>query len=518
MMMAFLKKVINKITDVLENIIDIIKNKTVTKRIKTNEIVDDEPILVVKEENPETLISSIDEVEDELDKTSVFRVISIDENGIDEKYKEEPLTNNINEENPDLISQFISVDSLEVDKTLLEIAEHEIKENDKVEKEIIIPVVEDEPEVEDETFTNINFDFLKTKKSKNIFEKIMVIKTEEINELIKIIMEENKKHVSPVTIKNGFITSYLNAKYYNDFKENIQGKNSFSKLKKTIEIIAAELIVNSKKNIDYENTVKAYLKTFLLIVNLDKANDSITDNKAKSEFYSHELHKYDKNLNNNLILKSVNEIKKTQKKYAHMTSLFLNSLKTNSFDLIINPLSSKKNMYAIDLNHNIAFNKVYSDYIINKVYTEGIIAEDKIQVLLPLLSIQLIEDMLKFNHENKYFLYLPSSLYSKEKKCEKTLKLIDDKYAKNRVFLLLSYDELLLNKIMIKKMRKQGYKFALMFKEKITVKAKDKGNVYMASYILIDKTIDYKTMIPSIPKEFEGRIIYEDLKNKIGGD
>ena len=100
------------------------------------------------------------------------------------------------------------------------------------------------------------------------------------------------------------------------------------------------------------------------------------------------------------------------------------------FNLILNKLTTRNNMYGLVLEHNIAFSKVYSEYIIDKIYTEGIIAEDKMSVLLTLLSVQLIKDMLMAKFDQKYILYLPETLYTKERKFKGLLRMIDDEYAK----------------------------------------------------------------------------------------
>ena len=97
-----------------------------------------------------------------------------------------------------------------------------------------------------------------------------------------------------------------------------------------------------------------------------------------------------------------------------MLTAFLNSLETNMFNLNINKISSKKDMYGLELAHNISFSKVYSEYIIDKTYSEGIIAEDKVSVLLTLLSLQLVKDMANFDFNNKYLLYIPNTLYKKK--------------------------------------------------------------------------------------------------------
>ena len=61
---------------------------------------------------------------------------------------------------------------------------------------------------------------------------------------------------------------------------------------------------------------------------------------------------------------------------------------------------------------------------INDTYSNGIIAEDKMIVLINLLLIQLIKDMILGKFDNKYILNLPGSIYSKKNKFDNVLKTI----------------------------------------------------------------------------------------------
>jgi predicted site-specific integrase-resolvase len=49
---------------------------------------------------------------------------------------------------------------------------------------------------------------------------------------------------------------------------------------------------------------------------------------------------------------------------------------------------------------------------------------------------------------------MPSSLYAKERKFKKLLKMIDDEYAKDNIIILVTYEDLLNNKRIIKKLEK----------------------------------------------------------------
>ena len=470
--------------------------------------------------------------EEELEKTSIFRVISVDSNEVDDKYKVAPQKDEEVDIEDDLdktsLFRVIPVDASEIGDTLLEIARNEMKvseQKDKKQKKNadLNSEKEEEPIVEDnETLTKINLESIKSKlgNHKNIIETSMFIKKEEINELIDILVDE-KIRTKEITVKNIFINTYINAKYYNYFGDKdieSTGKSSVLKNKKVINKVANELISNYKgSNKRYNEIVDTYNNIFILIANLESAKDSIEEIKVRNEFYKKEIAKFYKNWDIQKEAQIVAKIGQIQKKYNDIFGYFLQKLETNMFNLKFNKLSNKKDMYGLELEHNISFSKVYSDYVIDKTYTEGVVAEDKLSVLLNLLSMQLIKDMVSANFNRKYILYIPKSLYAKEKKFEKLLRVIDDKYAKDNVLILTTFEDLLINKQFLKRIKKMGYKFALVFNKETTIKEKNRGDLYIADYVFINKKIPNMAIVISyIPDELLDNVIYEDIVDKIG--
>lgn len=470
--------------------------------------------------------------EEELEKTSIFRVISVDSNEVDDKYKVAPQKDEEVDIEDDLdktsLFRVIPVDASEIGDTLLEIARNEMKvseQKDKKQKKNadLNSEKEEEPIVEDnETLTKINLESIKSKlgNHKNIIETSMFIKKEEINELIDILVDE-KIRTKEITVKNIFINTYINAKYYNYFGDKdieSTGKSSVLKNKKVINKVANELISNYKgSNKRYNEIVDTYNNIFILIANLESAKDSIEEIKVRNEFYKKEIAKFYKDWDIQKEAQIVAKIGQIQKKYNDIFGYFLQKLETNMFNLKFNKLSNKKDMYGLELEHNISFSKVYSDYVIDKTYTEGVVAEDKLSVLLNLLSMQLIKDMVSANFNRKYILYIPKSLYAKEKKFEKLLRVIDDKYAKDNVLILTTFEDLLINKQFLKRIKKMGYKFALVFNKETTIKEKNRGDLYIADYVFINKKIpNMASVISYIPDELLDNVIYEDIVDKIG--
>ena len=476
--------------------------------------------------------------EDELDKTLFHRVVTADVSEVGNNFKNIPTKAEVEEHYKDedeldktSMYRIIPVDASEVDDTFLEIAENEMKEaeQNKKSKEKLInleSMKDDKTEVEEDTsLTNIDLNLLKNrktnKKGKTIIDSAMLIKKEELSELINVLVEDDNPRANEATIKNTFINTYIDIKYYNYYGDNDNeycGKKLLLKVQYAYSDVASALIKGYKGNYKkYNNMVDEYASAFILIASLDQARDSITDSKAKTEFFRKEITKYSKDWDSIKIEYIIGEITKIQKTYIGMLEEFIKKSETNMFDLKFNKLFTKKDMYGLELNHNITFSKVYSDYIIDKTYTEGIVAEDKLSVLLTLLSIQLIKDMVLSDFNKKYILYIPESLYDKDKKFERLLRMMDDKYAKDNVIILIAVEDLVGNKQIIKRARKMGYKFALAFDKETVLTGKNRGDMYIADYIFINKNIaNYSEILPFIPEELLDNVIYEDIFDKIG--
>lgn len=456
--------------------------------------------------------------EEELEKTICYRVIPVDlsdskrikeepkqEEKIEEKkYTEEELEKTV-------FFRAISVDMNEAKQTLKEIAKNEIKEPSKKE------TVKEEPKQEEKKeLTNIDLELLKSdngkRKPKNIIDKAYLIKEEEIEELIKIISPEELQ-INEASIKEEFIKMYIKVKYYNFYNDGNVEKNKklILKIDKIIKDTVDNLIKHyngSDKN--YHNKVYKFANIFTLIANLEQANEMVKENKAKQQFYLEEINKFAKNMNSKYIEKTANNIILIQKKYKDTLDYFLQKLETSIFELEYNELKTDKSFYGLKLNHNITFSKVYSDYIIDKTYNEGIIAEDRMTVLITLLSARLIKDMTTANFNKKYLFYLTESIYEKEKKFEKILKLFDDDYAKERTLIVIKYNDLIKNIKLIGLAKKQGYQFALVIDDG---NVKMNSNIELADYIFVSD----KNFIKTMPKDLIKKVVCENITDKVEG-
>lgn len=524
-------KVVLNMKDVLMKLIDKIK-EIINSKKSIKPVIKELPKIETKKDNDisfsreEMLNSAVDNsigkesnnIENVTDKKDDIK--STD--SINNNSKEEVTNNEVSSED-DLsktaMYRFVFVDKDEFNKDNIKnvVIEKPEVEEVKVEpkKEI---VVEEKKEDNDVKLELIN----DTKKAKNIIDKVMSIKVEEFKDILVILEGEDRDLVNEITIKNEFFKAYINVRYYNIYEANEFNNPRFvSRVENTIKKLGSKMISEYKGSDNkYSDKIEKYIRLFMTVANFEQIYNSRADNKRKQELYSKTLNNYyrDDDLDNSNIKYLVNSIVKIKKKYDDAIFYILDSLSSDEFGLKFSRINDLKNTFGVKLLQNIDFDKMYSSYIINKTYKEGIIAEDKISVTIALLLKQLVLDMLNADYDNKYVIYLPSSLYDKEKKCERFIKSLNDDYAKSHVSVLVSIKDFLDNRDYIKEFTKEGYNFSIVYDSEVKILYEDYGNLYIANNIFIDKdSINVKKVFAFIPEEIYSRFIYDDILNKVDG-
>lgn len=462
-----------------EKQVDVEEIKQDNEVIEENEEVTNNP--VVEESVSENLVEdSVD-----MDKTVFFRMLSVDESEISNAY------------NP---------------KALIE-----------EEENLVAKVVKEEPEVsEAEIKSMLELIQKKKKRCKNFVEKAMFIKKEELSELFLIINRSDKLKTNEPTIKDKFIDSYVDAKYYNncgDINLEYNGRNMNARIEKAMNEVATKLKKSYKgSDTKYAEKVDRFEKFIILINYLEQDYKSIDDLQLKKDTYNKRILKYIKfnDLSAQDLKAMIIKILKIQRKYNGMLKFLLNKLSTGMFELNYNSIS-KKNTYAVELQHNIQFSKVYSEYIVDKTYTEGVVAEDKIEVLASLLISQLVKNMLNSNFNTKYVIYIPGTLYEKSNKLDKIFKMFDDEFAKNSISILLQFEELSNNKKVIKALKKEGYNFSVDMNNVERMKKSDEALLHIMDNIFISKSKSAKTnILELIPEDLKSNVLHDDISSKVG--
>ena len=488
---AVITKLLNKIIPsnkkntepMKKNVLEVIEERTLTSESKeeqSNEVIEDDSN---QENEDEDFTVELPEMD--MEKTIYFRMISVNKDDVDGAYDKK------NTKKSDIIIEDSNISEKEIEtKTDAEV------------KKCITTLKE------------------KKKKFKNIIDKILYIKEDEINSIIDVLNRKEKFKNNESTINEDFLKTYVDARYYNISDEgniDFNSKNKLSKINEQINIKAKKMI--SKYNGSdavYEDKVNKFNKFYVLVNNLEILNKTNKNIDSKRESYKNKILPVlrDELTSSLELMDIVNKIIIIQKVHDRIIKETLENLNSNMFELILEKISN--NQFAVNLKHNINFSKVYSDYIVDKTYSEGIIAEDKTMIMITMVVQKIVEDMLDGDFDNKYYIHIPSTVYEKRNKLEKIFGLFDDNRGKESIVVVNDYNEVIKNKKTIKQLRKDGYHFAISFNTDAKIKESDIKNIALADYIFTDsKTLRELNLIKIIPEELKDKIIDEDAHLRI---
>ena len=138
---------------------------------------------------------------------------------------------------------------------------------------------------------------------------------------------------------------------------------------------------------------------------------------------------------------------------------FLDSFSDNNFSMKY--LKVKDNIFYCILEHNLKFSKLYSEYAIEKVFSNKAISEQKLFVSYSLACVRALEDVIKGNFNNVYILDYVFSLVSKPKKNQRLLKTIDNDIIKEKLVLKIKYSDYISNHDWVYDLTRRGFKIAL---------------------------------------------------------
>lgn len=140
---------------------------------------------------------------------------------------------------------------------------------------------------------------------------------------------------------------------------------------------------------------------------------------------------------------------------------FLDSFDTNDFYLKQKKVPYK-NIYDITIEHNIKFPKLYSNYAINKVYNENLIAENKIFIEYYLVNKKLLENIKLGNLKKEYLVEFNPNLFTKKDKLKSLLNIMDNDIAKELISLKITYQDFYENKDEVYEYISKGFNFSII--------------------------------------------------------
>lgn len=317
------------------------------------------------------------------------------------------------------------------------------------------------------------------------------------SDYIKFIKKNITKYMSLIMEKNflkepfnDLLEVYINVRYYNYYES--KNKNFVANINSHMREKALEIIKEKEEKDIIKIEQMFYLFKYILYL-----DDVLNDKSLKDVVY--EIDEY-KRLNLNIIddefitefSSLVGENQKKKEKY-------LNGFNSDKFYLRLNE-TNKKNAYFVELEHNVKFNKIYSDYSINKVYNTGIVYEDRMIITYHLASNLILKDKVKGNFKNKYLVSFPVSIFNKKEKNNRLFHIINDEIIKNNLVITFIYSDYLDNKETIDDLIKEGYLIGIILDDKFENTEKNMIWLSIFEYIIPNDQV-------MLDSKFESKII-----------
>lgn len=336
---------------------------------------------------------------------------------------------------------------------------------------------------------------------KNIMDTYLNFTEKKIKKYMKIIFSTYYDE----EIVSEYLRTYINARYYNikntenparafylrildelNYKEDIlmkrceeeaetldEKESELNKISKTKEVFGYILFFDNVRNVENFKTIDSIREIIQKMIEIVNVAFGIKKSKEIED-------KLYKEITSDMLDKEV----------------YLDKFETDEFVLRFENSEFKEELYYTALEHNIKMPMQYSESAIEKVYNEGIIAEDKLQIEYILLSIVAIRDIINANFKDSYIAEFECTLFKKKQKLESILSIIGNQALQEKISLNITYSDYITNQKSVLEYTKKGYDFVITLDNSIK------------SIEDVEKLKMFKTVIA--PKNL---VLYKDIKS-----
>ena len=244
-----------------------------------------------------------------------------------------------------------------------------------------------------------------------------------------------------------FIEKYIDVRYYNE-TNYLTVKDFINRLNK--ELVDLTEMLATDENIE---DIKDAVALFGYLVYFDEVCVVEQDAELIKVLTEDELLKInDKE-------KTRKEILTWYKAFRDSKDRFNKTLTNKDFTLLEKRLYKK--LHYLSLEHNIKISNLYSEYAIEKAYTTGTIAEDKLFITYILASALVLDNAINLDFSRYYMVPMASSLFDKDKKFTRLLKIFDNQLCKKFLSIWITYSDYKKNKRKIDDLISEGYTFGI---------------------------------------------------------
>lgn len=278
-------------------------------------------------------------------------------------------------------------------------------------------------------------------------------------------------------IVNEYLKTYINARYYNIRNTEKPARAFYLRIIDELEFKKDILIKKNEVETEDREEKEEKLK---LINNIQEVFEYILffDNVRKIENFKKidSLREIVKKIMETVIAeyKIKNSKENEENIYKEITSdmlekeVFLDKFETDEFIINIENCEQREDLYFAKLDHNIKMPIQYSETAVEKVFTEGMVAEDKLQVEYMLLSLISLRDIIGGNFKDIYIAEFTNTLFKKKVKLDGLLSIIANQALQAKIHINIDYSDYIKNQKTILEYRSKGFDFTITLDNTIT--------------------------------------------------
>lgn len=336
---------------------------------------------------------------------------------------------------------------------------------------------------------------------KNLMDVYLSFTERKIKKYMKLIFNQYYDE----NIVNEYLRTYINARYYNIINIEKPARAFYLRILDELDYKEdtlmekcekeAESLSEKQQRLKVISTVKevfGYILFFDNVRNIEnfKTIGSIKEIVAKalavaSEAYGFKVPK-----------DAEDKIYKEIKSDLLSKDLFLDKFDTDEFMLNFENSELRDDLLFVELLYNVKMPMQYSSQAVAQVFSEGIIAEDKLQVEYLLLSIIVIRDIVNGSFKDTYIAEFAPTLFKKKQKLDSLLSIIDNQALQSEISLNIMYSDYIKNKKSVFEYTKKGFNFTITLDNSIQ-NIEDVEELKMFKIVIAQKNL----------------VLYRDLKN-----
>lgn len=300
---------------------------------------------------------------------------------------------------------------------------------------------------------------------KNIVDMYLNFTEKRIKKYMKLIYSQyyNDEIVSE------YLKTYVNARYYNIRNTEKPARAFYLRIIDELDFKKDILIKRNEETEDKEeknqnlkmiNNVKDVFEYILFFDNVRKI-----ENFKKIDSLREIIKKITETVTSEFNAKISKETQ--EKLYKEVTGdliekdIFLDKFDTDEFYLVVENYEEKDELYFVKLNHNVKMPVQYSETAIEKVFSEGIVSEDKLQIEYVLLSVIVLRDIIEGDFKDTYVAEFTNTLFKKKSKLDSYLSIIGHQALQDKIYLNIDYSDYIKNQKLILEYTNKGFNFII---------------------------------------------------------